>query len=326
MACGDLLSIDAPHAASKDRSAGAIALLGAMGVDYAVPGNHEFHDGADAFRRRMAQCSFPWLCTNVLGTSDVCRAPFGTGVAWAVRRVRRSRLRVGLLGVCTPDTRSLSHPGESVVFADVVAATRGAVTALRVEGVDALIALTHLRLVEDRALALAVPELDLVVGGHDHEPTCAWPAGAAPIIKAGSDWSHLARITMRLRRGVRPFVAEARLMANDGSVPAIDTDGCRDTERVLQEIESAAATECDRPDALIVLDVALDSRDARTGECSMGWDGPSPTSWPTSTAPTCTSWTADRFAARVSIRGPMRLLTATCALRCRFACVALCVR
>ena len=57
---------------------------------------------------------------------------------------------------------------------------------LKAQQVDVIVALTHLTIAEDRVLAERFPEIDLIVGGHEHEPIAAIE-GRAFISKAGSD-------------------------------------------------------------------------------------------------------------------------------------------
>jgi 2',3'-cyclic-nucleotide 2'-phosphodiesterase (5'-nucleotidase family) len=58
------------------------------------------------------------------------------------------------------------------------------------------------------------PELDLIVGGHDHVPLTSWSATAPAIVKAGSDWSHLGHVVLRLRRTGRPTTVALDVVPN----------------------------------------------------------------------------------------------------------------
>ncbi len=56
---------------------------------------------------------------------------------------------------------------------------------LRAAGADIVIALTHMRSHNDRKLAASVPEIDLVLGGHDHGGRVASEGRCAPpVLKA----------------------------------------------------------------------------------------------------------------------------------------------
>ena len=65
--------------------------------------------------------------------------------------------------------------------------------ALQAERVNIIVALTHLTFGEDRALAARFPQIDLIVGGHEHYPITA-VENRTLISKAGSDAKFVARI------------------------------------------------------------------------------------------------------------------------------------
>jgi 2',3'-cyclic-nucleotide 2'-phosphodiesterase (5'-nucleotidase family) len=210
---GDLLS---PSVLSGlTRGAHMIELATLLGVDVAVLGNHEFDFGPEVLRERIAASRFPWLGSNVRGPDG---KPFGGAVDTWVRKV--GELRLGFFGVTTPEAASVSRTGELRFEAPQVAAAR-AVRALRAEGVDAVIALSHLRLAEDLALVRAVRGIDLVLGGHDHEPIALVEQGTL-IFKAGSDAHWLGAVDLAFSRGgkgVRVRVAGWRTRSTAGVAP-----------------------------------------------------------------------------------------------------------
>jgi 5'-nucleotidase len=170
-----------------------IAVLNAIGVDVATFGNHEFDFGPDVLRRRMAESRFTWLSVNVVERVD--GAPFG-GAA-RERVVAVGPLRVGLFGLTTPETATTSAAGPGVAFLEPAAAGRAAVAALRRAGAHLVVAVTHQHLRADRALA-AGTDVDVVLGGHEHEPLVA-EEGKALITKAGSDARYLVQVDLWLR-------------------------------------------------------------------------------------------------------------------------------
>ena len=66
-------------------------------------------------------------------------------------------------------------------------------------GAEVVVAVTHLHLEDDLALARAVPDIDLILGGHDHYPVAIARSGAL-IVKAGQDARHLAVIDVDIDR------------------------------------------------------------------------------------------------------------------------------
>ena len=100
---------------SMFKGAQMVALFNALGVDMVVFGNHEFDLEPEVIRQRMAESTFSWLGTNVLGPDG---KPFGGSLATMTRQV--GELTVGFFGLLTPETAQLSSPGPTVTFAPVV--------------------------------------------------------------------------------------------------------------------------------------------------------------------------------------------------------------
>jgi 5'-nucleotidase / UDP-sugar diphosphatase len=170
-----------------------IAVLNALGVDVATFGNHEFDFGPDVLRQRMAESRFAWLTANVVDRAT--KAPFG-GAA-GQRIVVVGPLRIGLFGLTTPEAATTSAGGPALEFLDATAAGRTAVAALRGAGAHVIVAVTHQHMRADRALAAAT-DVDVVLGGHEHEPLIA-EEGRALITKAGSDARYLVQVDLWLR-------------------------------------------------------------------------------------------------------------------------------
>jgi 2',3'-cyclic-nucleotide 2'-phosphodiesterase (5'-nucleotidase family) len=162
-------------------------------VDVATFGNHEFDFGPDVLRRRMAESRFTWLTANVLDRTS--GAPFGGAASEHI--VTLGALRLGLFGLTTPETALTSAAGSGVEFRESLAAGRAAVAALRRAGAQLVVAVTHQHLRADRALA-AGSDVDLILGGHEHEPMIA-EEGKALITKAGSDARYLVQVDLWLR-------------------------------------------------------------------------------------------------------------------------------
>ena len=137
-------------------------LLGLMELDAWTVGNHELDGGWEAAQAYVRDHPVPALSANLEGG--------WTGLERS-RVVERGGLRIGLIGGMTQAldrvvARSKLGPARVTDLALAVAAE---VERLDPE-TDLLVAITHNGVEEDRLLAEAVPELDLIVGGHSHTP------------------------------------------------------------------------------------------------------------------------------------------------------------
>ena len=139
-------------------------LLDRLGFDALVPGNHEFDKGAEFLAAMLGHTRVPVVAANM----------HAKGVPALAARLRpdivveRSGRRIGIVGLAPPNAGRISSPGPGVEFDDPLTAARTRVAALRRQGVDVIILLTHLGLEHDLKLAAAVPGVDVVVGGHSH--------------------------------------------------------------------------------------------------------------------------------------------------------------
>lgn len=78
--------------------------------------------------------------------------------------------QIGIIGLITPDTKVIAAPG-NIEFLDPAESLKQCITDMRAETagtIHLVVALTHLGYDEDQALAAAVPDVDMVIGGHSH--------------------------------------------------------------------------------------------------------------------------------------------------------------
>jgi 2',3'-cyclic-nucleotide 2'-phosphodiesterase (5'-nucleotidase family) len=141
------------------RGRSVISLMNAMGFDAMVVGNHEFDYGLAILRERLSEARFPVLGANVQGFKPL--------KPYVIQKVQG--LRVGIIGLITPDTPALTNPKnvEGLTFQAPEEAVRQYLQEVR-EKADLVIVLSHMGHQADRDLAAKVPGIDLIIGGHSH--------------------------------------------------------------------------------------------------------------------------------------------------------------
>ena len=259
---GDLISPSVMSGLTKGTQ--MIALMNAVGVDVAGLGNHEFDFGDDILKQRMLASNFTWLASNTQGADD---KPFGGARAVMIRQI--GELKIGLFSLLTTETMHLSSPGRGVSFTPPQEAARTAVAALKTKGADLIIAITHLDIAEDRALATEVKGIDVILGGHDHDPISFYEGGTL-IMKAGYDAHYLAVADLHIekkktKRGIRVSMRpQWRLLSTAGVSP----DGA--VAETVKQFEADLDGELSA--TLGKTSVVLDSRRAtvRARESNMG--------------------------------------------------------
>jgi 5'-nucleotidase len=164
----------------------------ALGLDFAVLGNHEFDFGPDVLRQRMKESHFTWLGANVMDKET--DRTFGDTPPFVIREV--GGVKVGLFGVLLGKTKYSSKPGPNVYFTDTCATAREVVPLMKAQGAQVVIGLTHLFVAEDKTLARCAP-IDVIIGGHEHVMMQAVSNGT-PIVKMSSEARELGRVILHV--------------------------------------------------------------------------------------------------------------------------------
>ncbi len=259
---GDLISPSVMSGLTKGSQ--MIELMNAIGVDAAGLGNHEFDFGDDILKQRMMASKFTWLASN---TFDVDGKPFGGAQPVMVRQV--GELKIGLFSLLTVETTYLSSPGAGVKFTPALDAARVAVKTLQGMGADLIIAITHLDIAQDLALARGVRGIGVIAGGHDHDPISIFE-GSTLILKAGHDAHYLAVADLHIekkkgRRGMKVSMRPVwRFLSTAGVAP--DGEIQKTVARFEKDLDGKLAVPVGKTD------VSLDSRRAtvRTRESNIG--------------------------------------------------------
>jgi len=194
MIAGDFLSSSVESTVFKGEQ--MIATLNAAGLDVATLGNHEFDFGMEILLKRMAEAKFQWVVSNVIDRQT--GKPVGGAPPYLIRTF--GALKVGIIGLCLTTEGVSDEMRQRLEIVNPLQAAAKYLPAIQAEKVNAIVALTHLPFSEDRALATRFPQIDLIVGGHEHFPITA-VENRTLISKAGSDAKFVARIDLNRRPG-----------------------------------------------------------------------------------------------------------------------------
>ncbi|RUT34909.1 multifunctional 2',3'-cyclic-nucleotide 2'-phosphodiesterase/5'-nucleotidase/3'-nucleotidase [Arsenicitalea aurantiaca] len=157
-----------------------------IGFDAMAVGNHEFDDGPEVLSGFIDRAEFPVL----LGNADVSAEPSLADKLAGVAIFEIGGEQVAVVSVLAEDTDETASPGENVIFLDAIEYLQGAVEALEANGINKIIALTHVGFTRDQEIAAAVPGIDVIVGGHSHtllSNTAENAQGAYPTMVANPD-------------------------------------------------------------------------------------------------------------------------------------------
>lgn len=133
--------------------------------DAATLGNHEFDRGCAEAEAEAERAPFPILAANIK-PHEGCPLPGKALAPWRIFDLPNGR--VGVFGIANDEGIEVSQACPETHFISRAEAARQAVAALQAQGVDRIIALTHIGYEADQALAREVPGIDVIIGGHTH--------------------------------------------------------------------------------------------------------------------------------------------------------------
>lgn len=176
----------------QSRGADMVGVMNALGVD-AMTGHWEFTYGARRVEELVKQIKFPFLAGNVK------EATWGDPVFQPRAVFERGGLRIGVIGQAFPYT-PIANPRYMIpdwsfgIEEEKLAAN---IAALRAEGVDLVVLLSHNGFDVDRKLAGRVRGIDVILTGHTHD---ALPEPVVVnntlLVAAGSHGKFLARLDL----------------------------------------------------------------------------------------------------------------------------------
>ena len=242
-----------------------IPVLEMTKTECAVFGNHEFDFGIDNLAAFVKQTKFPWLMSNVIDKET--NRPLGDGELFHI--IERNSIRIGLIGIveeewlCTLATMSR----DDLIFLDYVEESRKLAKLLREEhGCDIIVALTHMRWRNDTELAKRVDEIDLYLGGHDHEYASIEVNGKF-VLKSGTDFREFSAIQLDVNLETKK-VDKIEIQKIE-----VTADRYTENEALKQELDKYKTNMESRLDEVIgCFEVSLEGRfnKIRTGETNLG--------------------------------------------------------
>ena len=142
-----------------------VEVMNAVGVDYVVPGNHEYDINEDEIQARINESSFEWTTTNVFHVVN------GKSVSWEKNGTpfpdhimhTIDGVDIAFFGSTVPFNKK-----DYVSYTDKYESVKAVYEEVKDEA-EIFIGITHLEEEMDDSLATYfVPQFDLILGGHDH--------------------------------------------------------------------------------------------------------------------------------------------------------------
>ncbi|KAJ3120840.1 hypothetical protein HK098_004205 [Nowakowskiella sp. JEL0407] len=169
---GDLFNPSLESSVTKGKH---MLVVNHLDIDAACYGNHDFDFGVDQLVSLAGQCNFPWLLSNVFEPNST--TPLAKGHSYLI--LTRENITFGIIGLVESEWLDTLAQTPPLLFQDFISTGKSLTQKLKAGEMvdkngknvkcDFVIALTHMRVPNDELLAEKVPEIDLILGGHDHE-------------------------------------------------------------------------------------------------------------------------------------------------------------
>lgn len=162
-----------------------------------VPGNRESHVLRSVFEAKIAGHSHPLLCANMFDKE-------GARILPASIELEARGVKIGVFGVMVPmvTDRMKSKAVSQMIWTAPIPEAVAIAKDLRAR-CDLVIALTHIGLKQDHALAGSTDDIDLILGGHSHSViTTPERVGRTWICQGGSHGRFYGRYVWRLDSGI----------------------------------------------------------------------------------------------------------------------------
>ena len=150
-----------------------VEVMNAMNFDLVAFGNHEFDVSQEDLQNRLNESNFPWISANVKLKTDQGILPFykernGQKESVGETFIKEfsdedgTKIKIGFVSVCIP-----SNPKDFVQYDNMFEKVSASYEAIK-DHVDVVFGLTHVTLENDKRIAKLLPNIPLIMGGHEH--------------------------------------------------------------------------------------------------------------------------------------------------------------
>lgn len=150
-----------------------VEVMNAMNFDLVSFGNHEFDLPLKALQKRLNESNFPWISTNLLKKEGENYSPFSkikngketTLDKTFIKEIADAdgtKIKIGFISACIS-----ANPKEYIEYQKYLTEAKAAYDEIK-NKVDVVFGLTHVKVTDDEEIAKLIPELPLIMGGHEH--------------------------------------------------------------------------------------------------------------------------------------------------------------
>lgn len=266
-----------------------VEALNTLGLDWVVFGNHEFdYDDLADLQARIDESNFAWLGSNVFQLEgqrqhffeqhrkDGEIHPCGADQIFTIKDADGTTIRLGVFGV-TINTGKKPY----VTYTDWFEVAKERFNSLKnlslekdgvqIKGADVVVALTHLDVADDKKLAAMLPEIPLIMGGHDHDNQI-YKIGKTTLAKADANAKTVYVHTLRYDKKKKEATVKSELRRVNASITDEPATAAVVAKWEKIKSESLASSGFDANKLVVKLSEPLDCREVivRHTQCKAG--------------------------------------------------------
>ena len=141
-----------------------LSLMSDAGYELYAFGNHEFDKGSKVLSEALNNAAFTPICSDLDISNSALK---GKCKPYIIKEI--DSVKVGFFSLMTEDLPLVTSERDVKIISDNVTTAKMMVKLLREQGVNVIVALSHIGYKQDRVLAKQVKGIDLIFGGHSHE-------------------------------------------------------------------------------------------------------------------------------------------------------------
>jgi len=204
-----------------------IEVMNAMNFDLVAFGNHEFDLKYKDLQKRLNESNFQWISTNALHKTEKGeinqffvqkenkKTIIPRTVTFNLKDTDGTAIKIGFVSPCIN-----SNPKDYVDYGDFYQDTKNVYNAIKDE-TDFIIGLTHLQQNQDEMIAKMLPEIPLIMGGHEHTNRLI-PVGNCKIAKADANAKTVYVHRLEYNKKTKKLIINSELVSIDNKIKGND--------------------------------------------------------------------------------------------------------
>lgn len=145
------------------RGKAILRMMSAAGYDLYVFGNHEFDKGSDVLAKALKGTKFITICSDLNVSASSLK---GMCVPNIIKEI--DGVKVGIFSLMTENLMEETAEKKVKLRGSNVKIAREMIAALKKQGADVIVLVSHIGYKKDVALAKQVKGIDVIFGGHSH--------------------------------------------------------------------------------------------------------------------------------------------------------------